>query len=103
MEVKVSKYGSKVISMLKVSVSLQSQQSLDYNMDIVCHLSHVLTEMLQGYMEKENTQAAIKIQKTWRGHRERLRQEDRRDFATRSRAAVLIQRTVCKQASVLHV
>ncbi|XP_064594930.1 IQ calmodulin-binding motif-containing protein 1-like [Liolophura sinensis] len=59
------------------------------------HLIEILPpQMLQGYMEKENTQAAIRIQKTWRGHRERLRREDRRDLATRSRAAVLIQRTV---------
>uniref|UniRef100_A0A8C8JS12 IQ calmodulin-binding motif-containing protein 1 n=1 Tax=Oncorhynchus tshawytscha TaxID=74940 RepID=A0A8C8JS12_ONCTS len=51
---------------------------------------------VQQYLGEVERQAAIQIQRVWRGHRERRNFQQRRNTHTQHRAAVVLQRTVLR-------
>ncbi|KAK3591386.1 hypothetical protein CHS0354_005304 [Potamilus streckersoni] len=49
---------------------------------------------VESYLQNEQTQAAIQIQRYWKGYNERMKISGRRDLAQQTRAAIKIQRGV---------
>ena len=54
----------------------------------------ICTAEVEKYLQNEQVQAAIKVQKVWRGFQTRCTLDSRRSLVTRTRAAIRIQRCV---------
>lgn len=54
----------------------------------------VYLAMLERYLQRQQTESAVLIQKTWRGHHARKGIRSREIFVKRYRAAVIVQRSV---------
>ena len=52
------------------------------------------TDQIEKYLMKEKSEAAVKIQTHWRGHRERSQLARRQQIAQQVKAAIKIQRAV---------
>ena len=57
-------------------------------------VSVCLTDQIEKYLMKEKSEAAVKIQTHWRGHRERSQLARRQQIAQQVKAAIKIQRAV---------
>lgn len=62
-----------------------------------CNLGKIafLLAHVEKYMQNEQIQAAIKIQRVWKGHHCRQTMDQRKVLVRRYKAAVILQRGVC--------